>query len=91
VREVLRAREAPEVTFVSTEVAREKDGFRVRGDLTIAGRTRSIAFVTRADDGKEVAEISLHQPDFGITPYKAMLGTLRVQPDVRVRVAAKIA
>jgi len=28
----------------------------------------------------------LHQPDFGIRPYSAMLGTLRVDADVVVRV-----
>src|SRR5262249_12461046 len=65
-----------EISFASTEVAREDGGVRVRGDLTIAGRTRSIAFTTRAEEGREVAELTIHQPDFGITPYKAMLGTL---------------
>ena len=34
-----------------------------------------------------VAEVSLHQPDFGIKPYSAMLGTLRVKPDVTVVVS----
>ena len=29
---------------------------------------------------------SVHQPDFGIRPYSAMLGTLRGQADVSVRV-----
>lgn len=26
----------------------------------------------------------VHQPDFGITPFKAMLGALRIQPQVDV-------
>jgi hypothetical protein len=33
-----------------------------------------------------IAEARIHQPDFGIRPYTALLGTLRVQPDVMVRV-----
>jgi polyisoprenoid-binding protein YceI len=91
VHDVLHADRSPEVTFASTAVEKEGEGFRVRGELTLCGRTRSIEFVTREGEGWQLAEISLHQPDFGIAPYRAMLGTLRVQPDVRVRVAAKIA
>ncbi len=33
------------------------------------------------------AEVRLQQPDFGIRPYRAMLGTLRVQPDVLIRMS----
>ena len=79
-----------EIRFASTEVAEEGEGFRVRGDLTLAGKTKPIEFVTRREGARQVAEVTIHQPDFGIRPYRAMLGTLRVQADVRVRVAAKI-
>jgi hypothetical protein len=34
-----------------------------------------------------VAEIKLHQPDFGIKPFTAALGALKVKPDVVVRVS----
>jgi polyisoprenoid-binding protein YceI len=93
VRDVLQADRFPEIRFASAEVTKTERGFEVKGDLTLAGRTRSIGFAVgrSGDDGRHVAEIALHQPDFGITPYRAMLGTLRVQADVRVRVAAKIA
>jgi hypothetical protein len=84
--DVLEAHDFPEIRFASTRVARENEGWRVEGKLTLHGRTRSIAFTTRAEGGKQVAEITLHQPDFGIRPYRAMLGTLRIAPDVRVRV-----
>ena len=33
--------------------------------------------------------VRLHQPDFGITPYRAMLGALKVKADVRVTIAAR--
>jgi hypothetical protein len=32
------------------------------------------------------AQISIHQPDYGIKPFSAMLGALKVKPKVRVRV-----
>jgi hypothetical protein len=34
-----------------------------------------------------VAEVKIHQPDFGIKPYTAALGALKVKPDVLVRVS----
>jgi polyisoprenoid-binding protein YceI len=90
-RDVLHADQWDTISFRSTDVAKEGDGFRVRGELTLAGRTRAIAFVTRADGDRQIADLTVHQPDFGIAPYRAMLGTLRVQADVRVRVTAKLA
>ena len=35
--------------------------------------------------GQQV-ELKLNQPDFGITPYRAMLGTLKIQPEVTIRI-----
>jgi polyisoprenoid-binding protein YceI len=59
---------------------------RLDGTLTLAGRSRSLP-VSVSEDGRElVARATLHQPDFGITPYSAMLGTLKIKPDVKVEV-----
>jgi len=84
--EVLESGKFPQIRFVSTSVAPAGDGFAVRGDLTLHGVTRSISFTTRTEGAARVAEVTLHQPDFGIAPYRAMLGTLKLKPDVRVRV-----
>jgi hypothetical protein len=35
-----------------------------------------------------VSEVRVHQPDFGIKPYSAALGALKVQADVTVKVSA---
>ena len=32
-----------------------------------------------------VTVVRLHQPDFGIKPYSALLGTLKIKPEVTVR------
>jgi polyisoprenoid-binding protein YceI len=84
--DVLVVRRFPEIRFVSSSVTRAGDGFLVKGDLTLHGTTRSISFTTRTELGVRVAEVTLHQPDFGIAPYRALLGALRLRPDVRVRV-----
>jgi polyisoprenoid-binding protein YceI len=84
---VLRARRFPEIRFVSTAVSPGEHEYQVRGALTLAGATREVAPAVRRVAGRLSAEVRLHQPDFGIRPYSAMLGTLRVKADVLVRVS----
>jgi polyisoprenoid-binding protein YceI len=86
VAEVLHAEAHPEVTFASTSVTPEGDGFRVASDLTLHGRSRPITIMARPDGDRIQAEVSIHQPDFGIKPYSAMLGAIKIRPDVVVRV-----
>jgi hypothetical protein len=83
--DVLHVREHPTVTFVSSAIVPDGDGYRVTGELTLHGKARPITFVARPEADRLVAEVQLHQPDFGIKPYSAMLGTLKVKADVTVR------
>lgn len=85
--EVLHVRKHPEIRLSSNDVAPEGDGFRIRGDLALHGHTKAIAFVARREGDRFVAEVRLHQPDFGIKPYSALLGTLKIKPDILVRCA----
>jgi polyisoprenoid-binding protein YceI len=89
--EVLRASRFPEVRFASTRVTAVADGYDVEGELTLAGVTRPVRLEARRAGERLVAEVDLHQPDFGIRPYRAFLGALRVRPDVRVRVSVPAA
>ena len=85
--DVLEAARHPEVRFVSTSVEPEGEGYRVQGQLTLHGVTRPISFTTRPSASQQVAEVTLSQPDFGIKPYRAMLGALKLRADVTVRAA----
>ena len=85
--DVLDAARHPEIRFTSRSVTPDGDGYRVEGDLALHGQTRHITLRTRAEGGRQIAELTLHQPDFGIKPFSAMMGTLRIKPDVRVRIA----
>ena len=82
---VLRARRFPEIRFDSTAVSARGDRHELRGSLALAGRSRDVALAARREGDRLVAEVRLHQPDFGIAPYRAMLGALRVKADVVVR------
>jgi hypothetical protein len=79
--EVLAVRRHPEVRFEA-----EARGEALVGTLTLLGRTRPLSAALSTEGASRIAEATLHQPDWGITPYSAMLGTLKVRPDVRVRV-----
>src|SRR6185436_12833380 len=89
--DVLEARRHPRITFVSTEVVTHPDGgATVRGDLTLHGVMRPIELRARRDGEWLAAEIELDQTQFGIRPFTAMLGALKVQPVVQVRVRARV-
>ena len=79
----------PDVRFASTSVRQTGDRLVVDGQLTLAGRERPLHLAVTRVDGRWTCELELHQPDWGITPYRAALGTLRVKPRVRVRLSVK--
>lgn len=82
--DVLEARRYPEIRFRSNAVESVADGHRIRGTLELHGGARPLELVAQRRGDRECVEVTLHQPDFGIRPYRALLGTLRIRPDVRV-------
>jgi polyisoprenoid-binding protein YceI len=87
-REVLEAHRYPEATFVSSEVKQTAGGWTVRGTLTIHGVSHEGTFEVARQDGKAVARIDIDLRSFGMKPYSAMLGALRVKPQVLLVVEA---
>jgi hypothetical protein len=85
--EVLEVKRFGTIRFVSSSVAPEGDGFRVRGTLELHGRKREIDARLVREGDRVATEVVLDQPEFGITPYRAMMGTLRIKSEVRVRIS----
>jgi polyisoprenoid-binding protein YceI len=83
-RDVLEAHRYSEATFVSTDVRRTDAGWSVRGTLTLHGIAQEISFDVAAVGNRAIAHLELDVRRFGIKPYSAMLGALRVQPRVVV-------
>jgi len=78
--------EYPDIAFRSTTISGQSRAFTVKGDLTIKGRTRPISLaVTVDDDGQATARATVVQTQFGIKPYSAMLGALKISDAVEVR------
>lgn len=87
--DVLHAAKYPSVTFRSRALTQRADGgYDVQGELTLHGVTKPLDVQTQLVEGRQQLELTLHQPAFGIRPYRAMLGTLKIQPDVTVRIIA---
>ena len=79
-----------DVRFRSTRVGAQGDRLAVEGDLTLAGRTRPIAFELALDDGRVRGEAVVRQTEWGMKPYTALFGALKVADEVRVGIDARL-
>jgi YceI-like protein len=89
-RDVLEAGRYPLITFRSQPVSGSGEEARVAGRLELHGVVRDVEFPVRWESGRAVARVRVHQPDFGIKPFRALLGALRVKPDVLVEAIVPI-
>lgn len=87
VRDVLHAGEFPEIRFTATSVQEKDDTYAVKGKLVLHGKERVVTVRVEREGERYVAAARIHQPDFGIRPYTALFGALKVQADVAVRVS----
>ena len=88
--DVLASARYPEIRFRATLPAGPAAGQSagaLAGELTMHGATRKLSVTLKQDGASWVAEARLHQPDWGVKPYSAMFGTLKVKPEVQVRVS----
>jgi polyisoprenoid-binding protein YceI len=67
------------------------DGALVEGDLTMAGATRpTSARLAVTPDGRVSSTVALTQSDWGIKPYRGLMGALKVRDAVDVVVEARL-
>jgi polyisoprenoid-binding protein YceI len=89
----LDAKHYPRITFVSNDIEKTADGYRLTGTLTIHDISRPQVVDLRVEDQGGnwwlSSETTVTQSEFGIKPYSQLLGSLRVADDVTVAFAAK--
>jgi polyisoprenoid-binding protein YceI len=81
------------IEFRSAAVEPATDGSRlsVQGALTLAGNTCAIAFeLTIGADGELGGSTVVRQTDWGIAPYSALFGALKVADEVQVVFRARL-
>lgn len=79
------------IHFRSTDVSESGGGLSVKGDLELVGKTGQVAFdLGVAGDGTLTGSTTLKQTDFGMKPYSALFGALKVNDEVEVVVEGKV-
>jgi len=84
-KHVFKRHDPKKIHFECDDLEIEDDHIEGEGTLTIPPRSHDIDFEVQISGGKAVCEVTLHQPDWGITPFTALMGTLKIKPDIRVR------
>jgi polyisoprenoid-binding protein YceI len=82
-----------EIEFHSTLVEPRGDGggLTVEGELTIGERTNPISFeLDVAEDGALSASAMVTQTEWGMKPYSALFGALKVHDDVEVALEGRL-
>jgi hypothetical protein len=73
------------IAFSSSAAELANGRLTVRGELTLAGRTRPSSFeLDVAEDGRVSGRLSVTQSEWGIKPYRAFMGALKVRDTVEV-------
>ncbi len=73
------------IAFRSTAVEPGYGGLTVRGELELAGTKRPTSFeLEAAADGRVHGTLPLTQSEWGIRPYRGMMGALRVRDTIEV-------
>jgi len=79
------------IHFSSTEVQGGNGDLVVKGELEVAGTTAPVEFTLKvADDGTLDGSATLAQTNWGIKPYSALFGALKVNDEVVVSVDGKV-
>jgi polyisoprenoid-binding protein YceI len=79
-----------DISFRSTRAEETAEGLSVTGDLTLRNTTRSVAFDLVLSDGRVRGTAVVKQTEWGMKPYTALFGALKVADEVRVEIDAAL-
>ena|SRR5690349_25038071 len=78
------------IGFRSTQVDETDAGLHVAGDLTLSGQTHPIAFDLQTTGGRLTGSAVVKQTDWGMKPYTALFGALKVLDEVKIEIDAAL-
>jgi len=81
---VLHPDKYPTANFCSKAIHEKEGGYKIDGDLSLHGVTKSIDFEIDTSGGNLKGMIALLQKDYGIKPFKAMMGTLKIKNEINI-------
>ena len=87
IKDVLHSDKYPDSILLSSSVKKDGVNYLLKADLTLAGRKQEISFEVRKEDGTRYAtDVRLQLPDFGIKPFSALFGAIKIKPDILVHI-----
>jgi polyisoprenoid-binding protein YceI len=81
---ILRPAEHPAITFSSQQITGTPGSFVITGDLSIMGRSNPVQVQAAIAGGRIQGSAIVTQTAWGIKPYSAFAGALRLADDIRV-------
>jgi polyisoprenoid-binding protein YceI len=79
---VLQTSKFPELRFESTSVSGAEPNYNAAGNMTIVGNTRPVNVAINVNGSDVTATTKISQKDFGIKPFSAMMGAIKLRDDV---------
>ncbi|HEX2047019.1 MAG TPA: YceI family protein [Acidimicrobiales bacterium] len=79
---VLETGKFPELKFESTSCHGSEPNFKAAGNMTIKGTTKPVDVDINVNGTTVTARTSISQKDFGIKPFSAMMGAIKLRDDV---------
>ena len=89
-REILDNESGPKITFHSTRITNTAESWTVEGDLTIRGQTQPVTVNSVIIDDRVRGGTTVKQTRWGIKPYSAFLGALKLADEVGVEFDATL-
>jgi polyisoprenoid-binding protein YceI len=78
------------IAFRSTAVRTDGDRLAVDGELTMGGSTRPVSTTLHAEGGRVRGTIPLTQSEWGIKPYRGLMGALKVRDELEIVIDARL-
>lgn len=79
-----------DIEFRSSEVREVPGGLSVSGELSLHGKQARVTFdLSTGEDGRVSGSATVTQSAFGMKPYSALFGALKVADDVTVEIDGK--
>ncbi len=89
-RGILKSESDPKIAFHSTRVTSAAESWAVEGDLTIRRQTQPVTVNSVVIDGRVRGGTTVKQSRWGIKPYSAFLGALKLADEVGVEFDAAL-
>ena len=79
---VLQTSKFPELKFASSSVSGSDPKYTAAGNMTIVGNTKPVNVDINVNGTQVMATTKISQKDFGIKPFSAMMGAIKLRDDV---------